>query len=340
MKKGKLLYKKNKKKLKNIFLNPLRQAVYHNRFPVFIIFVVFLIFWMLISPSLRSISALLDLLREYSPNIITAIGIGILMIGGEFDLSVGSLLAFTGVTAVLVFNITGNIYMGIIAGFISGLAIGVFNSFLVNWLKISSLIATLAMMFTLRGIVYVFTRKVAIVAKDLPEAFSNLYYGSIGRIPIPFIFVIVILIVFTFIMTRTVYGRNIFAMGGNPEAAVVSGINVNRIKFTLFVICSLLSSLSGLLLVAQTSTGFFDMGVTGWELLAITACVLGGIVLGGGEGSLIDASIGMLVIGITNKGMRFLGLHTSYMLVVNGLILIFALYIHQLRKSILIRKQF
>lgn len=335
----KALYTTSKNKVNKLFWNLIKKSISHNRFPVFAIFVIFLIFWIILSPSLRSINALLDMLREISPNIITAIGVGILMIGGEFDLSVGSLLAFVGVATVAIFNVTGNIYISVIVGFIFGLIIGAFNSFLVTWLKISSLLATLAMMFTLRGIVYVYTRKVAIVANDLPKVFTALYYGSIGKIPIPFIIVIVLLIVFSFILARTIYGRNIYAVGGNSNAAIISGINVNRIKFTLFVICSLLSSLSGMLLVAQTSTGFFDMGVTGWELLAITACVLGGLPLGGGEGSLIDASIGMFIIGITNKGMRLLGIHTSYMLVVNGLIMIFALYIHQVRKSILIRRQ-
>ena len=184
---------------KKLVQDVMKRFISNNRFPVFIIFLIISIFWLVLSPSLRSISVILDLLREISPNIITAIGVGILMIGGEFDLSVGSLLAFVGVFTIEFSNITGNIFIGITIGLLCGLIVGALNSLLVNWLRLNSLIATLAMMYVVRGIVYVYTKKVAIIANNLPKGFLALYYGSVARIPIPFILAIVLLIVFNFI---------------------------------------------------------------------------------------------------------------------------------------------
>ena len=334
------MLKIDKKRNKKNWWNILKKVVDMNEFPVFVVLVVITTIWLIISPLLRNISALLDLCREISPNIITVIGIGMLMIGGEFDLTVGSLLAVVGVSTAVLFNYTNNIYLSIGISLLSGILIGLFNSFLVNRLKVNSLIATLAMMFALRGLVYVYTGKVAIATSGLPNGFKSLYYGSIGGIPIPFLVAIILLTFFHFVMTRTSYGRNIFAIGGNYNAALAAGISIRKIKLTLFIICSLLSSISAILIVAQTSTGFFDVGSTGWELTAITACVLGGLSLGGGEGSLFAAVLGMFILGLTNKGLRLMGVYTTFVLVVNGLIMIFSLYAYQLKKMTLTYKKF
>lgn len=320
--------------------NWLRKFTERDDFIIIVIFIIFTILWFIICPTLRDINTLFDLLREISPYFLTVIGIGILMISGEFDLSVGSLLALVNIITVTTFKFSENIWISILAGVFSGLIIGAINAFWVNKLGLNSLVATLAMMFTLRGLVYVYTGRTSIVANTKwPGAFKALYYGSWAKIPISFILSIVILIIFYLILARTSFGRNIYAIGGNSNAAIAAGINVKRTKMILFIISSFLTSISGLILTSQTLSGFFDLGSQGWELDAITACVLGGLILSGGEGSLTGAVIGMFILGITHKGLRLMGVYTTWMLVVNGVILIFSLYTYRLRQSIFNRRR-
>jgi ribose/xylose/arabinose/galactoside ABC-type transport system permease subunit len=320
--------------------NWLRKFVERDEFTIFTIFVIFVILWLIITPTLRDINVFLDLLREISPYFLTVIGVGILMIGGEFDLSVGSLLAVTNIVTVTAFKFSENIWIGILAGVFSGLIVGAINAFWVNRLGLNSLVATLAMMFTLRGLVYVYTGRASVVANTAwPGAMKALYYGSWAKIPIPLILSVVVLIIFYLTLTRTPFGRNIYALGSNSDAAIAVGINAKRTKLILFIISSFLTSISGLIVTSQTLSGFFNLGSNGWELTAITACVLGGLSLKGGRGSLTGAVIGMFIIGITHKGLRLMGVYTTWILVVNGIILIFALYAYRIRQSILDRRR-
>lgn len=320
--------------------NWLRKFTERDDFVIIAIFIIFTALWLIIIPTLRDISTLFDLLREISPYFLTVVGIGILMISGEFDLSVGSVLALANVITVTVFKFSGNIWISIVAGIFSGLIVGAINALWVSKLELNSLVATLAMMFALRGLVYVYTDRTSIVASTKwPEAFKALYYGSWANVPIPFILSMLVLILFYLILTKTAFGRNIYAIGGNSNAAIAAGINVKRTKAILFIISSFLTSISGLILTSQTLSGFFDLGSQGWELDAITACVLGGLLLSGGKGSLVGAVMGMFVLGITRKGLRLMGVYTTWMLVVTGVILIFSLYIYSLWESIFSRRR-
>ena len=315
--------------------NWLRKFTERDDFIIIVIFIIFTVLWFIIIPTLRDINTLFDLLREISPYFLTVIGVGILMISGEFDLSVGSVLALVNIITVTVFKFSENIWISIIVGVFSGLIIGAINALWVSKLGLNSLVATLAMMFTLRGLVYVYTGRTSIVANTKwPGAFKALYYGSWAKVPISFILSMLVLILFYLILTKTAFGRNIYAIGGNSNAAIAAGINVKRTKTILFIVSSFLTSISGLILTSQTLSGFFDLGSQGWELDAITACVLGGLILSGGKGSLVGAVMGMFILGITHKGLRLMGVYTTWMLVVTGVILIFSLYVYSLRQSI------
>jgi ribose/xylose/arabinose/galactoside ABC-type transport system permease subunit len=305
-------------------------------FMIVVMFFVFILIWLSINPGLRSVKSIMDLLRETSPYILSVIGVGLLMIGGEFDLSIGSLIALVNVVTVSTFKYTGNIWMCIISGLLIGIIIGAINAFWVNKLGLNSLVATLAMMFLLRGVVYIYTgRKSVITEISWPSGIKSLYYGSFASIPIPFIISIAALAVFYFIMARTSFGRNVYAIGGNNEASIALGINVKKTKMILFILSSFLTSVSALIITGQTLSGYFDLGSQGWEVTVISACVLGGIFLSGGRGTIIGAVLGMLIINITTKGLRLFGVYTTWMLVVNGLILIFALYAYRIRDALL-----
>jgi len=326
-------------KNKEMNRNWLRRFRERDDFMVIVVFFVFWFIWLMVSPNLRGIDSVLDLLRETSPYILTIIGVGVLLIGGEFDLSVGSLLAIVNIVTVFAYKFTENIWLAILSGLFTGLIIGAINALWVNKLGLSSLVATLAMMFALRGIAFITTNRESIVPNiDWPEGMRMLYYGSWAKIPIPFVISMTALIILYFIMSRTSFGRNVYAIGGNTEAALASGINIKRTKMILFIISGFLTSISSLVITGQILTGYFNLGSQGWEVTAVTACVLGGITLGGGQGTLIGATLGMLIINLTHKGLRLLGVYTTWMLVVNGLILIFALYAYRIRDSIFLRK--
>jgi len=306
---------------------------------IVVMFFVFILIWLSINPSFRSVKSIMDLLRETSPYILSVIGVGLLMIGGEFDLSIGSLIALVNVITVSIFKYTGNIWMCIISGLLIGIIIGAINAFWVNKLGLNSLVATLAMMFLIRGVVYIYTgRKSVITEISWPSGIKSLYYGSFAGIPIPFIISMVILAIFYFIMSKTSFGRNVYAIGGNNEASIALGINVKKTKMILFILSSFLSSISAIIITGQTLSGYFDLGSQGWEVTVISACVLGGIFLSGGRGTIIGAVLGMLIISITTKGLRLFGVYTTWMLVVNGLILIFALYAYRIRDAFLKRE--
>ena len=199
-------------------------------------------------PTARQSRIYFDLLREISPNLVAAVGVALLMLAGEFDLSIGAMLALTGVVTVTVFNVTGNMWIGILAGLLMGPLIGSINGYLVTRQKMPSLMTTLGMMFTLRGLVYVYTKKTPIVDEHGFDAFVQLYQGSIGPIPVPGLLALVLIVVAILVTTQTEFGRRIYAIGGNPTAARVSGIQVERSKFWLFVVCSTTAALAGLLI--------------------------------------------------------------------------------------------
>ena len=311
----------------------------HEEVLLFTLFLLVAAFFAIAVPSARTGSIYLDLLRDVSPNLIAAIGVTLLLLAGEFDLSVGSMLAFTGVVTVWTFNATDNMWLGIIAGLLTGPLVGAINGFLVTVQGMSSLMTTLGMMFALRGIVYVWTNKTPVVDVNGFTAFTSIYQGSILGIPTPGLIAVTLIALAYILLTRTEFGRNIYAIGGNQMAARVSGIRVQRDKFLLFVLSGTTAAIAGVIVASQTGTGYFDAGVQGFELIVIASAVLGGVSLSGGVGNLLSAMIGVLILGMTGKGLRLMNVHTTQQLVVTGLVMLAAVYLHGVRKRMLVESR-
>ena len=305
---------------------------------VILLLAVVVLFWIL-EPSTRQQRVYWDLLREISPNLIAAIGVTMLMLAGEFDLSIGSMLAVTSVTTVVVFNGTDNMWLGIIAGLATGPIVGSIHGYLVTRQKMNSLVTTLGSLFALRGMVYVYTNKTPIVDENGFYDFQDAYYNNLGPAPLPFVLAIILVVLALVVLTQTEFGRNIYAIGGNETAARVSGIKVNLIKFILFVICASSAAISGMILTMQTGTGYFDSGSSGFELIVIAGVVLGGIALSGGKGSLVGTVLGILILGMTAKGLRLMGVNTNMQLMVTGSIMILAVFMHSFHDRISIFKR-
>ena len=300
---------------------------------VILLLAVVVLFWIL-EPSTRQQRVYWDLLREISPNLIAAIGVTMLMLAGEFDLSIGSMLAVTGVATIVVFNATDNMWLGIIAGLATGPIVGSIHGYLVTRQKMNSLVTTLGSLFALRGMVYVYTNKTPIIDENGFYDFQDAYYNNLGPVPLPFVLAIILVALALIVLTQSEFGRNIYAIGGNETAARVSGIKVNLIKFILFVICAGSAAVSGMILTMQTGTGYFDSGSSGFELIVIAGVVLGGIALDGGKGSLVGTVLGVLILGMTAKGLRLMGVNTNMQLMVTGSIMILAVFMHSFHDRI------
>jgi ribose transport system permease protein len=317
----------------------LLSLIEHEEVLLLTLFLLVAAFFAIAVPSARSGSTYLDLLRDVSPNLIAAVGVTLLLLAGEFDLSVGAMLAFTGVVTVSTFNATGNMWLGILAGLLTGPLVGAINGYLVTVQGMSSLMTTLGMMFALRGIVYVWTNKTPVVDQNGFTSFTDFYQGDVLGVPTPGLLAIVLIALAYVLLMRTEFGRNIYAIGGNETAARVSGIRVRRDKFLLFVLSGTTAAIAGLLVASQTGTGYFDAGVQGFELIVIASAVLGGVSLSGGVGNLLSAMLGVLILGMTGKGLRLMNVHITQQLIVTGLVMLAAVYLHGVRKRLLVESR-
>jgi len=301
------------------------------------LFALVAVFFLLVEPSSRDASLLAGLLRDSAPNLIAVVGISILMLSGDFDLSISAMLAVVSCVVVDVFNRTGSIPVALLAGLAVGPLVGLANGLLVTVFHMNSLMTTLGMMFTLRGLVYVFTNRTPIVPDGDFTPVTDLYQASLGPIPLPALVAIALVAIFGAVMARTEFGRNVYAVGGNAHAARVSGIGVSRLKLALFVLSGTLAAIAALVQTAQTGTGYFDAGVQGFELIVIASAVLGGVALAGGEGRVISAAMGVLILGLTAKGMRLMDIHVTQQLIVTGIVMLVAVTYHGFRKRTLTR---
>lgn len=285
------------------------------------------------SPYFRTGVVVWDLLREISPFLIAAAGMGVLMLAGEFDLSVGAMAAFIGYVIIATSNATASWPLGVLAGFAAGALIGCILGVAVTRFKMNSLMTTLGMLFLLRGLSYVLTGKVSVPDEHGFEWFQALYHGSAGPVPFPVIFAALVVVSLGYALRQTPWGRSLYAVGGNAAAAGLAGIPVAKIKFTAFLTCSLTATVAAVLITAQLDAAYFEAG-SALELQAITAVVLGGISLGGGQGSMLGAVLGVLILSVTSKGMRLMGIYTTWQMVATGTLLIAAVYVHGLRRKL------
>lgn len=282
------------------------------------------------TPKFYSTTNILNILRDSSMAIIAGIGMTMLLITGEVDLSIGSLVAFVGVVTMDIINKTMNVALGVLAGIGLGAVAGLVNGIVRTKLKVNSLIGTIAMMMILRGMVYIYSIA-AIQNYHQLRAFYEIGNGYVGFMPIPILIMLILYFVFLFIVTRSVMGRRLYATGGNYIAAKISGIKVDNLKLLTFMMNSILASISGIILVSRMNSGQPNAGV-GFELSVIAGVILGGTSLGGGEGTLIGTLIGVLILRIINNGIIILRWNQDLQIVISGIVIIIAVFIDSKRK--------
>ncbi len=283
------------------------------------------------NPKFASSTNVLNVLRDSSMDVIAAIGMTMLLITGEVDLSIGSLVAFVGVVTMDVINKTNSVALGVAAGLALGLLTGFVNGVVRTKLRVNSLIGTIAMMMVLRGGVYIY-RVAAVQNYHGLNAFFQIGNGYVGFLPIPILIMAVLYAAFLFVVTRTVIGRRLYASGGNATAARISGINVDRLKIGTFMTASLLAAVAGVILVSRMNSGQPNSG-QGFEISVVAGVILGGTGLGGGEGTLIGTLIGVFILKVINNGIILLGWNQDLQIVIAGAVLIVAVYLDNKRKA-------
>ncbi len=240
---------------------------------------------------------------------------------GDFDLSIGSVVACAGVVAALVMNSTGSIIIGVLAALGCGAASGFINGFVVAKLRINALITTLATMQIVRGFGYIVSdyKAVGIVKEEFFLLGQSRFLG----IDAPIWITVACFLVFGFILNRTVFGRDTLAVGGNREAAHLAGIAVDRVKIAIFTAQGVMAAFAGLVLASRMTSGQPNTS-QGFELDVISACVLGGVSLTGGIGSMGFVVAGVLIMGIVQNAMNLLNIAPGYQYVARGAILLAA----------------
>ena len=302
---------------------------FYKKYGILIILVGIIVLFSILAPNFLNFGNIFSILRQQSFQGILAIGMVLCMLTGGVDLSVGSVTAFCGMAGAMIMRAAPtssggiNTIFGVVVGILVGIAWGFVNGVLINELKIAPLIATLATYESVRGLVYIISGAIPIY-EGLEDAFIFCGQGSLfGVIPIPVIFMIVIFAIFWIVLSQTTYGRHVYCVGGNEEVARLSGINVKKIKYSAYMVSGAMCGIAGLLLVARTSS-MQPNAALGYEFEVITACVLGGVSMNGGEGKLWGAMVGIVIMGILLNGLIQVGLNDFYREVFSGVVLVIA----------------
>jgi len=281
-----------------------------------------IVIFSLLSERFLRISNIINVLRQVSVTGISAMGMFMIILLGDIDLSVGSMYAFIGVLCAFVFKATKSPAITILAALAIGTVIGCINGVITAKFKIPAFITTLATMSVCSGFAYILTKGTPIGVTDPRFTFLGSGYVA-GKIPLPVIFMLIVLIAGYFFMYKTRFGRHVYACGGNAQAAKWSGINADRIKILVFVLAGVLNGFAAIILAGRLGGGLPAAG-EGSEMDVITAVVLGGTSMSGGKGKLWGVLLGVLIIGLLTNGLTMIGVSTYWQKVVKGIIIVVA----------------
>lgn len=293
---------------------------YLSRYGILIALLVICIILSIATPYFFTAQNLIIVLRQVSINGILAIGVTFVIIAGGIDLSLGSVVALTGVIAAS-FAHPGMypVIVPVMLALLSGALIGAINGLTITLGKVAPFIVTLGMMTIARGLALVLSNGRPVT--NLSSSFNFIGGGDVLYIPVPILLFVLVILISSVILKYTRIGRYIYAVGGNENAAKASGIRVARVKLFAYIMCSGLAALAGIVLASRITTGQPNAGIA-YELDAIAAVVIGGTSLLGGRGSIAGTVIGVLIIGVINNGLDLLNVSSYYQQIIKGVIIV------------------
>jgi ribose transport system permease protein len=298
------------------------------------IFFVFLLVCALITivrPVFLSVNNIFNVIRQVSMIGIMSVGMTFVILSADIDLSVGSVAGFCGaLTAGLMARQGLPPTLAILAPLPIAALMGWVMGIIITKAKVHSFVVSLGMMSVARGMALVYTQGLSI--GNLPRSFGSLGGGMVGPIPIPVIVFAVFMVLGYLVLTRTPYGRAVYAIGGNQEAARLSGIKVDRYRIMNFILCSTLAGFAGIILASRTRSAW-PAAATGWELDVISAVVIGGTSFFGGRGGMVGTLIGALFLGVLRNGANLIGISPFYQQIIIGTLVVTAVVIDRLRQQ-------
>ena len=279
---------------------------------------------------------LLNIGQNISVVGLVAIGVTIVIVSAGLDISVGSIAGVASVVSALIITQFDTEIGSVAGGIAAGAALGLVNAAVITFLRVNPVIATLATFSAFRGLAFLIApggRSIGVLDQEFTWlGVGRLFTGEeFPGVPVPLVILVGVAIIAHFVLRYSVFGRSVYAMGGNPTAARLAGINLTRMKFMMYSASGALAGLAGVIVTARTSSGQPASGTQGLELEAITAVFLGGAILAGGKGTIAGTMLAVLLIGTLSNGMNLMGIATFYQLVAKGLLLIIAVAIGQWR---------
>lgn len=277
------------------------------------------VIWTVMNPQFLSLNNITNILRQASYTAVAAVGMTMVIVIGEIDLSAGSLVCASGLTGAMVCKETGNVVLAVLAALAVGLLVGFVNGALCAYGKLPGFIATLASMTVLRGLAYIITGGNSVVWTN--EAFTMIGTGYVGPVPIPVIIMVLVIIFGWVLTTKLKFGRYIYAVGGNSDASKWSGIAVEKVKIIVYMVMGVLTSIAGLIITARLGSGQPSSGQN-FEMDCITAAVVGGTSMSGGRGKVFGTIVGVLLLTVLTNGMTLVGINTYWQQVLKGVIIV------------------
>ncbi len=302
------------------WIDTIRRRVLSGEGMIYIAFVILIIVFSVSSPYFLTLSNFENIGRQTALVSIIAVGMTFVIVSGEFDLSVGSVLALAGVTSAISMRLLGDHWLlGAVVGLATGALVGFVNGFLTVQFRTPSFLITLGSLGIARGFAMMLTDTRPIVITNEPY-FKIFGEGHVLGIPVVIAWTAVLMVAGAILLHFSTFGRKVFATGGNTTAARYSGISTYRIRIATLTLTGLLAGFAGVVLSARSHAARPDVGA-GLELDVITAVILGGAALSGGRGTIAGALIGSLIIGIVNNGLVLVGVDSSLQIAIKGFII-------------------
>lgn len=306
-----------------------------NRLRPLIGLIIFSVIIALISPRFLTKSNLFNIFRQTSINAVIAAGMTFVILTAGIDLSVGSILGFSGAISAGLLASGQPFILALLAALVIGIAAGAFNGLVITKGKVQPFIATLATMILLRGGTMVFTggRPIAVTSTSgVSPVFRFIGAGHVKGIPTPVLIMAVIFLVCYFVLNQTRFGRHIYSVGGNEEASRLAGVNTTKVKVMAYAISGFLAAVAGLIVTSRLSSAQPTAG-DGYELDAIAAVVLGGTSLVGGQGGVLGTIIGALIIGILNNALNLMNVQSYYQMIAKAIVILLAVLLDRKAKN-------
>lgn len=292
------------------------------KFSTLFILLVLVVIFSIASPNFLRINNILNVLRQVAVISMLTAGMTYVIISGGMDLTVGAYLGLTGVLAAKFMGAVGlPVPVAVILTMLVVTLLGIVTGSLIVGLDVSAIVITLGMMTVVRGLAYIISGGLPVY--DIPESIVFLGQGYVMGIPVPVIVMLVIVVIMGLILKYSYFGRYVYAIGGNVEAAKLAGVSVNKITISLYGISAFLASIAGIVLTGRISSGAPASG-TGTEMDVVTAVVIGGVSVNGGKGSMLGAFLGAVIMGILSNGLTIMNINEYYQQVVKGIVLILA----------------